>query len=56
MGQSAAKVEMMDYYFGGMMTIEGGNFQNYLRIDELEKFSNTKSYQWQIKLCKCFYT
>ena len=54
MGQSAAKVEMMDYYFGGMMTIEGGNFQNYLRIDELENFQILKATNGKLNYVNAF--
>lgn len=41
-GQASAKVKMNEYHFGGIMTTEGGSFQNYIRIDELENFQFIK--------------
>ncbi len=41
-GQAAAKVKMNEYQFGSIMTIEGMNFQNYIRVDELENYQFIK--------------
>jgi hypothetical protein len=41
-GPAAAKVKLSEYHFGGIMTTEGGSFQNWLRIDELENYQFIK--------------
>lgn len=38
MGQSSAKVKQTGYAYGTFPTSEGGNFQNAVRIDELENY------------------
>lgn len=38
MGQSSAKVKLTGYAYGPFPTSEGGNFQNAVRIDELENY------------------
>jgi hypothetical protein len=41
-GQAAAKVKMNDYHFGGILTIEGLKFQNYIRVEELVNYQFIK--------------
>ncbi len=41
-GQASSKVEMNEYHFGGIMTTEGLDFQNYIRVDELENYQFIK--------------
>jgi hypothetical protein len=41
-GPAAAKVKLSEYHFGGIMTTEGGSFQNYLRLDDLENYQFLK--------------
>lgn len=41
-GQAAVKVMMNDYHFGGLLTIEGMKFQNYIRVDELKNYQFIK--------------
>lgn len=38
LGQSAGKVKMTGYYYGGFQTAEGSNFQSATRVDELENY------------------
>ncbi len=38
MGQSSGKVKLTGYSYGSFPTSEGGNFQNAVRIDELENY------------------
>lgn len=42
LGAAAKKVKLNEYHFGGIMTTEGMNFQNWLRIDELENYQILK--------------
>lgn len=41
-GQAANKLKMNEYHYGGIMTTEGLDFQNYIRIDELENYQFIK--------------
>jgi hypothetical protein len=42
-GQASQKVKMNDYHFGGVMTTEGLDFQNYIRVDKLENYQFIKA-------------
>ncbi len=41
-GAASNKVKLNEYHFGGIMSTEGSDFQNWLRIDELENYQFIK--------------
>lgn len=54
LGAAAKKVKLNEYHFGGIMATEGSNFQNWLRIDELENYQIVKVKEGKAEYVKSY--